>query len=147
MFPEATPTLNVSESEAKTAEDIPAASADDKEEPRVEEDRVATSPVHQDAAPEENVSNPSATQVEVEANVTTNNNTADDTNVVMPEDNNEAPEANVALEANVAPDVIIPPEAIVPLAAHVNENANAPVPPPRPHIVELAFDHGQPVMV
>ena len=93
------------------------------------------------------MSNPPTTQVEVEANVTNNNNTADDTDVVMPEANNEAPEANVAPEANAAPDVIIPPEAIVPLAAHVNENANAPVPPPRPHIVELAFDCGQPVMV
>ena len=53
--------MNVSESEAKTAEDISATSADDKEEPRVEEEQVATSPVHQDAAPEENVSNPPAT--------------------------------------------------------------------------------------
>ena len=42
VFPEASPTVNVSESEAKTAEDIPAASADEQEEPRHEEERVAT---------------------------------------------------------------------------------------------------------
>ena len=32
VFPEATPTVNVSESEAKAAEDIPAASADEEKE-------------------------------------------------------------------------------------------------------------------
>ena len=36
VFPEATPTANVSESEAKAAEDIPAASVDDNQEPRQE---------------------------------------------------------------------------------------------------------------
>ena len=38
VFQDATHTVNVSESEAKVAEDIPAASADDKQE----EDRVPT---------------------------------------------------------------------------------------------------------
>ena len=50
MFPEATPTVNVSESEAKAAEDIPATSADEEETPR-----VATPPSHQEAVLEENV--------------------------------------------------------------------------------------------
>ena len=37
VFPEASPTANIPESEAKAAEDIPAASADEQEEPRNEE--------------------------------------------------------------------------------------------------------------
>ena len=41
VFSEATPTANVSESEAKAAEDIPAASADDTQE----EERVPTPPL------------------------------------------------------------------------------------------------------
>ena len=58
-----------------------------------------------------------------------------------------APEVNVvpeviAPEANAAPEVLIPPEAIVQLEPHVNENADANVPPPRPHTVALAFDRG-----
>nr|XP_040256464.1 neurofilament heavy polypeptide-like [Aegilops tauschii subsp. strangulata] len=57
---------------------------------------------------------------------------------------NVAPEVNAVPEANVAPEVTIAPETIVQLEAHVN--ADAPVPPPRPHTVELAFDRGQPVM-
>ena len=52
VFPEATPTVNVSESEAKTAKDIPAASADEEEEPRVEAERVATPTSHQDVVRE-----------------------------------------------------------------------------------------------
>lgn len=65
MFPEATPTANVSESEAKTAEDIPAASADDNQEPR-EEERVATPPVTQEVVLEENVSVPDPPVIETE---------------------------------------------------------------------------------
>ena len=43
MFPEATPTVNVSEYEAKAAEDTPAASAAEPQETREEEEeRVAT---------------------------------------------------------------------------------------------------------
>ena len=42
VFPKASPTANIPESEAKAAEDIPAASADEQEEPRNEEERVAT---------------------------------------------------------------------------------------------------------
>ena len=34
VFPKASPTANIPESKAKTAEDIPAASADDKEVPQ-----------------------------------------------------------------------------------------------------------------
>ena len=37
VFPEATPTANVSETEAKTTEDIPAASADEDQGEREEE--------------------------------------------------------------------------------------------------------------
>ena len=56
VFPEAAPTANVSVSEAKAAEDIPAASADDNQEPREEGERVATPPVTQEVVLEENVS-------------------------------------------------------------------------------------------
>ena len=66
VFPEATPTENVSVSEAQAAEDIPAASADEGEEPRVEVERVVTPPSHQDVVVEENVSDPLATRVEVD---------------------------------------------------------------------------------
>ena len=41
FFLEASPTANIPESEAKVAEDILAASADEQEESRVEEERVA----------------------------------------------------------------------------------------------------------
>ena len=51
VFPEATPTANVSESEAKAAEDIPAASADDTQE----EEHVPTPPTTEEAVLEENV--------------------------------------------------------------------------------------------
>jgi len=37
VFPDATPTENVSESEAKAAKDIPAALAEENQEPRQEE--------------------------------------------------------------------------------------------------------------
>ena len=98
-------------------------------------------------APKVEVTNTeAATNINTEANdvVMAEANVAPEANVV-PEV--QAPEANVAPKANAAPDVIIPPEAIVPLAAHVNDNSNAPVPPPRHHTVELAFDRGQPLMV
>ena len=54
VFPEATPTVNVSESEAKAAKDIPAASAEEERR----EERVATPPVTQEIFLEENVSVP-----------------------------------------------------------------------------------------
>ena len=54
VFLDATPTVNVSESEAKAAEDIPAASADDTQE----EERVPTLPITEEAVLEENVSLP-----------------------------------------------------------------------------------------
>ena len=57
-----------------------------------------------------------------------------------PEVNAATPEVNAA-----APEVQVP-EAHVAPEAH-EDNANAPVPPPRPHTMELAFDRGQPVMV
>ena len=97
VFPKASPTANIPESEAKAAEDIPAASADEQEEPRHEEECVATPPTNPEVVLEENVSDPPATQVEV------NNTEADD--VVMAEVNVVpevvAPEANAAPEANL----------------------------------------------
>ena len=42
VFPDATPSTYVSESGAKAAEYIPAASAEEHQEPRQEEERVAT---------------------------------------------------------------------------------------------------------
>ena len=60
--------MNVSQSKAKAAEDIPAASADEQEEPKEEEDRVAIPSSNPEVVLEENesVPDPPATQVEVE---------------------------------------------------------------------------------
>ena len=76
----------VSESEAKAAEDIPAASADEEETPR-----VATPSSHQEAVLEENVSvpDPPAHQVEVENLEATTTNTNEATDAVMAEANVE----------------------------------------------------------
>ena len=129
------------------AEDVPAASADEEEAPR-----VATPPSHQDVVLEENVTDPPASEVEVHNPEAATNIIADANDVVMVEANtapeaNEAPEVNAATpEVNVAaPEVQVPEEHVAP-EAH-EDNANAPVPPPRPHTMELAFDRGQPVMV
>ena len=54
VFPEATPTANVSESEAKAVEDIPAASTNEDQGER-EEERVATPPARDQVILEENV--------------------------------------------------------------------------------------------
>ena len=93
-------------------------------------------------APEVEVNNPeAATNINTEAN-----------DVVMAEANvaseaHAVPEVQ-ALEATVAPEANLEaPEANVVPEAHINDNVNAHVPPPRPHTIELAFDHGQPVMV
>ena len=81
--------MHVSEPEAKMAEDIPAASADEEED---EEDaprdtRVATPPSHQDVVLEENVIYPPASQVEAHNPEAANNITADANDVVMVEAN------------------------------------------------------------
>ena len=128
-YPDATPTVTVSESEAKAAEDIPAASADEQEEPREEEERVATPPSNQEVVLKENVSDPPATQVEVENPEAATNNTTDANDIGMAE-------ANVAPEANVVPKVNAP-----------EANVSAHVPPPRPHTIEQAYDRGQFVTV
>ena len=101
VFPKATPAANVTESEAKSAEDIPAASADDHQEPR-EEERVATPPVTQEVVLEENVSmpDPPAPETEVENIEAATKNTAEANDVFM-------------AEANVAPEASVQPEAIV----------------------------------
>ena len=87
MFPDATPTVNVSESKAKAAEDIPAASADDTQE----EERVPTPPTTEEAVLEENVSvpDPPAHQVEVENLEAATTNTNEATDTVMAEANVE----------------------------------------------------------
>ena len=115
--------MNNSESEAKAAEDIPAASADEQEELRDEEAHVATPPTNPEVVLEENVSDPPATRVEVDnIEVTTNTNT-EANDVVMAEANMapeatavpevHAPEATAAPEANTkAPEANVPPEAI-----------------------------------
>ena len=121
MFPDATPTVNVSESEAKAAQDIPTASADDNQEPRHEEERVATPPTNQEVVPHENetMHDPPATQVEVENIMAATNTTTEANDVVMAE-------ANVAPEVNVVPEANVAPETIVQLQGHVN--VDAPVP-------------------
>ena len=62
VFPEATPTVNVSVSEAKAAEDNPAASANDEQE----EERVPTPPITEEVVPKVNmpVPDPPSHQVE-----------------------------------------------------------------------------------
>ena len=136
VFPEASPTVNIPESEAKTAEDIPAALADDHEEEPREEERVATPLSTPKVVLEENVSDPPATQVEVENTEAAANTNTEANDVVMAE-------ANVAPEANVVPDVTAPEANVAPDAnLQLEANASAPVPPPRPHTIEQAFDRG-----
>ena len=134
MFPEATPTENVSAPKAQAAEDIPAASADDEHQ----EERVPTPPITEEVVPKVNVPvpDPPAHQVEVE-NVeaaTTNTNEAND--VVMAEANVEPAPSNMPeVNAATAPEAsVVQPEATV--------AATAPVPPPRPYTIEQAYNHG-----
>ena len=89
------------------------------------------------------MSDPPATRVEVD-NIETTTNTNTEANDVVMADANVAPEVNVvpeviASEANAAPDANLQPE--------VNTTTTAPVPPPRPHTIEQAYDHGQLVTV
>ena len=107
VFPEASPTVSNPESEANMAEDIPAASADDQEEPREEEERVATPPTNQ-VVLEENVSDPPATQVEVN-NIEATTNTNTEANDVVMAEANVAPEVNVVPGVNMAPEANIAP--------------------------------------
>ena len=88
VFPDATPTVNVSESEAQAAEDIPTTSADDNQEPR-EEERVATPPATQEAVLEENMSvpDPPTIEEEVENIEAATHNTTEANDVVMAEAN------------------------------------------------------------
>ena len=126
-------------SEAKATEDNPAASADDNQE----EERVPTPPITEEAVPEVNVPvpDPPAHQVEVEnlEAATTNTNEAND--VVMAEASVEpaptnTPEANAATAPEAS--VVQPEPSVV---------ATAPVPPPRPHTIEQAYNHGQLITV
>ena len=87
------------------------------------------------------MSHPPATQVEVN-NIEATTNTNTEANDVFMTEANVAPEVNVvpkviAPEVNAAPDVNQQPEA----------TATAPVPPPRPHTIEQAYNYGQLVTV
>ena len=152
VFSEPAPTVNVSESEAHAAEDIPAASAEENQE----EVRVPTPPViEEEAVPNVNVPvpDPPVRQEEVD-NVeaaTANANEAND--IVMADANVEpaptsVPEASVGTEpetteaaAPEANETIAPEAPVVQLDA--STIAPAPVPPPRPHTIEQAYSHGQ----
>ena len=128
VFPEENPSATVPESEAKAAEDIPAASAD--EETRREE-RVATPPVPDQVILEENVTvqyPPVIDHMEVE-NVETATNTPEANDHVLAEDRvepeaNAVPEANENLEASATP---VPTDGAVP--------------PPRPQAIGLHVHH------
>ena len=131
--------MNVSVSEAQAAEDNPATSAIDEHQ----EDRVSTPPIPEEAVPKVNmpVPDPPAQQVEVE-NVeaaTTHTNEAND--VVMAEANVEPAPSNMPeVNAATAPEAsVVQPQATV--------VATAPVPPPRPHTIEQAYNHGQLITV
>ena len=131
-FPKATPTANVSESEAKVIEDIPAASADEDNEEAREEERVATPPATDQVILEENVvvpDPPVIEQMEVENTEAVTNNATEANDTVMVED-------DVEPEDNAATDTIVPPIS-----------SNDDVPSPRPHTIEQAYDRGQLVTV
>ena len=99
----------VSESEAKAAEDIPTALADEEETPR-----AVTPPSHQEAVLEENVTvtDPPAHQVEVENLEAATTNTNEATDAVMAEANVE-PSPTQAPEVSEATD----PTASIPAPA------------------------------
>ena len=89
------------------------------------------------------MSNPPATQVEVDNIEAATNTNTEANDVVMAE-------ANVAPEVNVVPEVIAPEVNAAPdanLQPEVNATATAPVPPPRPHTIEQAFYQGELVTV
>ena len=105
--------MNVSESEAKVAEDNPAASAEEKQA----EERVPTPPITEEVVPEVTVSvpNPPAPQAEVENPEAATTNTTEANDVVMAEDNVEPspPKASEDSEAT-DPDTSVPESAAVP---------------------------------
>ena len=127
VFPEENPSVTVPVSEAKSAEDIPAASTDEEER---REERVATPPAPDQIILEENVTvqdPPIVDHMEVENNEAATN-TAEANDPVLAEDHVE-PEANVVSEANVNLEASAMP---VP--------TNGAFPPPRPHTMERAFN-------
>ena len=131
--------MNVSVSEAQAAEDNLATSADDEHQ----EERVPTPPITEEAVPEVNVPvpDPLAHQVEVENLEAAPTNTSEAHDVVMTEASVEPAPTNMP-EANAptAPEAsVVQPEATV--------IATAPVPPPRPHTIEQAYNYGQLITV
>ena len=107
VFSEATPTVNVSVSEAQAAEDNPAASADEERQ----EERVQTPPMPEEIVHEVNMPmpDPPTPQVEVENPEAATTNASEANDVVMAKANvdlepTSVPEANEATapEANEA---------------------------------------------
>ena len=91
------------------------------------------------------MSDPPATQVE-DDNIEATTNTNTEANDVVMAEATVAPEVHVvpeviAPEANAAPDANLQPEV------NTTATATAHVPPPRPHTIEQAYDHGQLVTV
>ena len=129
VFLEENASATVQASEANATEDIPSALV---EEERREEEREATPPATDQVILEENaiVSDPPVVdQMEVENTEAATNNATEANDPVMAEDNVE-PEANVNVEATVMPVI-----------------TDGAVPPPRPHTMELAFDHNDHLVI
>ena len=121
MFLEENPSTTVQASEAKAAEDIPTASAEEE----IREEREATPPVIDQVILEENLivpDPPVIDQMDVENNEAATNNATEANDPVMAEDNVE-PEPNVNAEATVKPII-----------------TDGVVPPPQPHTMERAFN-------
>ena len=147
VFSEATPTVNVSVSEAQAAEDNLAASADEERQ----EECVSTPPIPEEIVHEVNVSmpDPPAPQVEVENPEAATTNASEANDIVMAEANvklepTSVPEANEATapkanEATAPEAPVVQPEA--------SAAAAAPVPPPRPYTIEQAYNHGELITV
>ena len=110
VFPEATPTANVSEYEANVAEDNTTASAEEKQA----EECVATPPITEEVVPDVNMSIPipPTPQVETENPEAATTNTNEATDTVMAEANME-PSPTQAPEVSEATD----PTASVPAPA------------------------------
>ena len=123
--------MNVSKSEAKAAEDIPAASTDDTQE----EECVPTPPITEEAVLGENVSvpDPPAHQVEVENLEAVNPNTNEANDVVMAEANVEpapthVPEVSEANDATAS----VPVPAVGPqFDYHIEHRPQVQKPMPR----------------
>nr|XP_020159594.1 uncharacterized protein LOC109744859 [Aegilops tauschii subsp. strangulata] len=123
VFPEVIPSESAHESEAKTAEDILVASADEEREEERDVIPLASDPVVQEEGvivPDPHVHE--AMEVEANEAATTNTTKANDT--VMVDDNVE-PEVNAATAENAQPTT-----------------SDVVGPPPVPHTMERAYNRG-----